>query len=1838
MAGILLEQYAECLGAKIWGADTHGMSVQLVHRAEVRELLQDLTDASQPRFLELATGAAMGTTRKGRTVASGTSAPPRVGSELANALELLTHAQRASHVEAIVLRSVLELTGLPNKPLGPEIPLMDAGVDSLGATELALRLRTLSGLALSPLIVFEHPTPRAIAAHLLGKVKSLPSVACEPSIPPPSYTGAAGVRSHMQPESRVLQQQPSIAPRAHWGRVVPVCLPGYRHCWDGTAASDGVAVAAGGRISFALGLQAPSGGAAAARVQSSTRVAQSILQPPISKLMQSAPTLRQRRMPWLARVTGEVVAAPEIYTVCWVPTHFLGKVPEDRLAHTPVLVRCRFAHNATRSCPHSFGQNLEPQQLRSGCKLHRPFQAAVLMLHGEESIAPTLHMIQLTLALAQQLTALVGTPRLLLITFGVQAASVSAASAISSAAYGWAWGVARALRLEQPALHVSVAAGSTGVGAVGVGAVGVGSLLSGQQHLSASSELDISWGVDDRPSVAQLRRCSMRTSAAASHLAWGACAVTGQPYGLALRAAGMMVERGATLVLLVRSRLSAHSSRAVGAQWVQEPGALYAACVHMIASDISDLINGQLLMPTAGTPLSAVLHAASAQSDCLSHAIGASAVGRVFAPKALAATHLHHNAAGMPLQAMAFLSSANAIIAGVGHACDAATDAFLAALSLSRSLNGCTGSNMQLPDLWSGVSSFARQPLSTPGCEDKSACDPRLRNRGSQVFNESSSMNRRSQEHLSALLSSPRSTPLVAHALPTHTFLKSFASGAVGLHPSELLRRRPVPSASSSLMSVLAASLSLLPHEGRLTHLESAVLSTVHALTGGLERPAAHTPLMEASVDSLAATELVSRLRALTGKAVASTLVFDQPTPRAISLHLLHLMTEAKATAALAPAAAGRSDRALLSLVGAQGAWPSGCDNGVVRHSLQVACGDAIGGVPASRWTLDTAAGVGCVSKAQVDMQMECVRHGGFVEGAQLFDHRAFSVPTAEVEAMDPQQRLLLHMGYSSLHAAAGRRAMLLGSDGGVFLGIERPDWVLAQPASAANTVYAMLGDSVSAAAGRLPYTLGLHGPCMSVDTACSSALVAAHSSSSGVLCGECGYAVALAVSLKLMPQGTLGSAAAGMLSGDGRCKTFDSSANGYVRSESVGALVLRPDDGAGTEQCGSSVRQDGRSASLTAPNGSAQRTLLLTVLTRAAVTAADVTCVETHGTGTRLGDPTEVGSLAAVHGDANHPSPLVVGAAKASVGHSEAASGQVGLFKALWLLHATTEHGNARLRALNPLMGELASGALQFVVQRALSAEPQRSKGARLAAGVSSFGFGGTIVHVLLRTKVTGSPLCAATPRVHYKRVRFAWHIPTDAPARPRGRSASVAHDTPLMAAGLTSVGAVRLSSRLTGLTGLALPPTLVFDWPTPRAIAEHLTILGETTTADALVSVVEDELSNRRNSKWPLLQRPLPAQAPSAQEYTGHIFSPYVRDTLTNPEEYWYSVVTDLSAAQWLFKSHRSLRAAVRCDASGEWWWNGQREEVALPQFDAPLAPTDMRHLVYYCSSEKALHAHHLVFDGFSLRYLVEQTATRHIAESDIAVRADYLHLRSKEMLEHVFRAVSTPLFHDEVIEANRACTVDKQVCLDSPPSLNQLIDSLSKELSFPLAETFYAIVIVLTLQAAQRTSGTFQLIDNCRDSSNSNIFGMVLREYACVFEVNLADGFRANVRRAAGTMTALPQSYRRMFAEFAYGEYPELYVNNHDGMLINFLGHEVETAHPVSPPVGDHMPWVNQYEKMMEMAEAGDTFKFSSNLYCEFQGAELSVCGRATSVSWFASCVWPLLLHHAFVDFRL
>ena len=369
------------------------------------------------------------------------------------------------------------------------------------------------------------------------------------------------------------------------------------------------------------------------------------------------------------------------------------------------------------------------------------------------------------------------------------------------------------------------------------------------------------------------------------------------------------------------------------------------------------------------------------------------------------------------------------------------------------------------------------------------------------------------------------------------------------------------------------------------------------------------------------------------------------------------------------------------------------------------------------------------------------VDQGGFLGNVDAFDPRFFGISPREAVTIDPQQRLLLETSWEALERAGIAPSSLQGSRSGVFVGIGFNDYAELQSRFGENAeteLYAGPGKALSVAANRVSYALGLSGPSLSIDTACSSSLVAVHLAAQSLRARECDLALAGGVNLILSPDNTVFFAKAGMLAADGRCKTFDASADGYVRSEGCGMIVLRrlSDAVAAGDPIlaivrGSAVNQNGRGAGLTAPSVPAQAALIREALAAAHVAPSLVGYVEAHGTGTSLGDPIELEALASALGEGRPADrPLVLGSVKTNIGHLEMAAGIAGLIKVVLSLRHATIPPHLHLNEVNPYI-DLA--AIPAVVPR--EATPWREIEGRRIAGVSSFGFGGTNAHVIVES-----------------------------------------------------------------------------------------------------------------------------------------------------------------------------------------------------------------------------------------------------------------------------------------------------------------------------------------------------------------------------------------------------------------------------------------------------------------------------------------------------------------------
>ena len=429
-----------------------------------------------------------------------------------------------------------------------------------------------------------------------------------------------------------------------------------------------------------------------------------------------------------------------------------------------------------------------------------------------------------------------------------------------------------------------------------------------------------------------------------------------------------------------------------------------------------------------------------------------------------------------------------------------------------------------------------------------------------------------------------------------------------------------------------------------------------------------------------------------------------------------------------------RSQRAPIAIVGIGCRFPGGADTPEKFWDMLCRGTDAITEVPANRWDIDAYFD----PNPDVPGKMS-TRFGGFVDNVDQFDPLFFGISPREAQRMDPQQRLLLEVTWEALEHAGINPDSLRESRASVYVGMSAADYlqVMQDGGLESFDAYTASGTAHSIASGRLSYVLGTRGPSVSIDTACSSSLVAIHQAVQGLRRGESDLALAGGVNLILRPEITVALTKSHMMAPDGRCKTFDARADGFVRGEGCGILVLKRLTDA--QQAGdriiavirgSAANQDGRSNGLTAPSGPAQEAVLRDALLDAQLEARQVGVVEAHGTGTELGDPIEVRALANVLGaQRDSDKPLVIASVKANIGHLEAAAGVAGVIKtALSLLHGAVP-AQQHFETPNPF---IQWDELPVRVPRAMEQWPAAHDGARVG-GVSSFGFSGTNVHMLL-------------------------------------------------------------------------------------------------------------------------------------------------------------------------------------------------------------------------------------------------------------------------------------------------------------------------------------------------------------------------------------------------------------------------------------------------------------------------------------------------------------------------
>ncbi len=395
---------------------------------------------------------------------------------------------------------------------------------------------------------------------------------------------------------------------------------------------------------------------------------------------------------------------------------------------------------------------------------------------------------------------------------------------------------------------------------------------------------------------------------------------------------------------------------------------------------------------------------------------------------------------------------------------------------------------------------------------------------------------------------------------------------------------------------------------------------------------------------------------------------------------------------------------------------------------------DAVKEFPRDRWDVDAYYDPDPNTPGKM-----ITKWGAFLEEVDKFDPHFFGISPREAASMDPQQRLLLEVVWEALERAGQAPDQLQSTRTGVFLAMCKVDYaqlmLKANDPALLDTYYAS-GNAYSTAAGRISYVLGLQGPCMTVDTACSSSLVVVHLACQSLRNGESRMAIAGGVNLVLSPDNTITFSKSNMLAADGRCKTFDASADGFVQGEGCGIIVLKrlSDAAADGDRIlalirGSAINQDGASSGLTAPNGPAQEAVIRDALANAGVQPEEVSYIETHGTGTSLGDPIEVQAIGAALGKGRaKENPVLLGAVKTNLGHLEGAAGIAGLIKVVLALQHKQVPPTLHFKNPNPF---IPWQELPVEVVTQLRSWPEYQS--KRIAGVSSFGFSGTNAHVVL-------------------------------------------------------------------------------------------------------------------------------------------------------------------------------------------------------------------------------------------------------------------------------------------------------------------------------------------------------------------------------------------------------------------------------------------------------------------------------------------------------------------------
>ncbi|MYE48146.1 MAG: SDR family NAD(P)-dependent oxidoreductase [Gammaproteobacteria bacterium] len=814
--------------------------------------------------------------------------------------------------------------------------------------------------------------------------------------------------------------------------------------------------------------------------------------------------------------------------------------------------------------------------------------------------------------------------------------------------------------------------------------------------------------------------------------------VTGGLGGIGCAVADWLAERGAgTIVLNGRRAPDEDAEKTIGA--LRDRGVR----VEVELADVTDTaaIDRMLArMDEELPPLAGVIHSVGVLSDGALTNQSWERFEQVLWPKVLGAWHLHRATLDRDLDMFVLFSSRVGVMGNPGQANHAAANAFLDQLAGHRRALGLAGQAIAW-GAWSDIGEAAEQ---------RERIDSQRSALGGRWFTP--------QQGIRAFdrLVRQDATHSVVMSMDWSVFAEAVEEPPILVEDllSAATEAKDDPAAGpGDLLSMLRSS----PATAHEDLLASFLQNEVQAVLRLPSAPAPTVGFFDLGMDSLMAVELRNRVnRAFAGEYVASnTAVFDYPDITQFAAHMAEQLGDLGTAPAPAPAAAPATAPAPqaepqpeprrraepdpqpaatapreeegIAIVGMACRFPGAPDLAAFWRQLE---GGGTG-------ITDGRAGSGPWSDSARDLPPEfaAYRKGGFVDEIDKFDARFFRIAPIEARMLDPRQRMLLETSWQAVEDAGMDSDRLRGSRTGIYVGLASSEYRDLMKSRDRGVSY--LGTATSMTVGRVAYHLGLEGPAVPVELNCASSLIAAHQAVMALRYGEVDQALVGGVNTLLSPAVTREMAELGMLSRHGQCKAFDASADGFVRSEGCGMLVLKRLDEAEADGDriwgvirGSAVNQNGASAGPTTPNGLAQQRVIETALSRANMAPSAVDYLEAHGAGSALGDPIEVQAAAAVYGKGRESErPLLIGSVKANIGHLEAAAGVAGLIKAVLAMRRGLIPGQLHFNAPNPnlewddLPVRVVSGATPWPGH---SERPPRS-------GVSAFGISGTNAHVVL-------------------------------------------------------------------------------------------------------------------------------------------------------------------------------------------------------------------------------------------------------------------------------------------------------------------------------------------------------------------------------------------------------------------------------------------------------------------------------------------------------------------------